>query len=148
MVRPIKMFSKTLHIFGLMCIWKTWHPGALCSLPIYHPRTRMKLLVGEILLVEVEIGISLKNFRLDVMNQVSVIDEAWRDDPQCSLQSSKLFWLVHYRRVITYLMTVVNPSFPKKVTCWCVCWSCCPQVSDPVIFFLDSVILVAVLLIT
>lgn len=70
--------------------------------------------------------------RESVMNQISLIRAAWREDPQCSLQ----FDLNTTETGLHTLTAVVIISFlPKAVTPWSLCLSCVPQNSDPLVFY-------------
>ena len=69
-----------------------------------------------------------------MINQIRLIHAAWREDPQCSLQSSKCYWLKTQQsrsRAHTLLQQSVftlsqnkdrvwvDHAFPRTVTIWC-----------------------------
>ena len=71
--------------------------------------------VVEILLVRKRVAKSLNNFRLRVMNQISLLHAARREGPERSLQLSKCYWL-KYRteRRLPAFTTGINHFFPKQ----------------------------------
>ena len=89
---------------------------------------RSSLVVEKILLMRLRVAKSLKNFRLERMNQISLITRHMEGKQECSFPSSKCYWLnwPSFTTVIIHLFPKqwlaevwVDHAFPGTVTLWC-----------------------------